>query len=115
MLQKASLTIKTHCTCLHQHAAPLSSTCTVNQHSSAAHSWHDLRSDGQHSASTGKACRHASGSETADAIAQCPDVLRTSGLQAVEELQAMQPELKGMDCCFPIAGNQPLLVLIGPF
>ena len=27
----------------------------------------------------------------------------------------MQPELKGMDCCFPIAGNQPLLVLSGPF
>ena len=26
----------------------------------------------------------------------------------------MQPELKGMYCCFPIAGNQPLLVLIGP-
>ena len=27
----------------------------------------------------------------------------------------MQPKLKGMDCYFPIAGNQPLLVLIGPF
>ena len=26
----------------------------------------------------------------------------------------MQPELKGMYCCFPIAGNQPLLMLIGP-
>ena len=26
----------------------------------------------------------------------------------------MQPELKGMDCYFPIAGNQPLLVLHWP-